>query len=97
MEVENAVDLLGAAGAHIHCTPRGENGPVVAFLAGVVPGGLDGEVEISGTLTQATIVNPACGATISQLVDSFSSGDAYVNVHSSVHTAGVVRGQIEAD
>ena len=86
--------LLGAAGAHIHCAPAGANGPVVAFLAGVVPGGLAGEVTFSGTLKEVNIVDPTCGSTIEELVDSFCNGNAYVNIHSSANPPGEVRGQI---
>lgn len=94
---ESGVGLLGAAGAHIHCAPAGQNGPVVAFLAGVVNGGLDGAVKISATLTGANIVNDACGATIADLVNSMSSGLTYVNVHSLANPSGEVRGQILSD
>lgn len=94
MQLRNAEDVFGAAGAHIHCAPAGVNGPVVAFLAGAVPGGLDGRVRVEGVLTDANIVNDACGADIAALVESMRDGDAYVNVHSSVYPAGVVRGQI---
>lgn len=97
LEVKNAVDILGAAGAHIHCAPFGENGPVVVFLAGEVPGGFDGEVEIKATITEANIVNDACGATLLELIESMKEGNTYVNVHSIANPAGEVRGQIEED
>lgn len=94
LDIRNADGLLGVAGAHIHCAPEGVNGPVVAFLAQPVPGGLDGRVKISGTLTDADILNPACGENIEELVDAMRAGDAYVNVHSLANPPGEVRGQI---
>lgn len=97
LEIEKAVNILGVAGAHIHCAPRGENGPVVVFLAGAVPGGFDGEVEIEATFTAANIVNNACGANIQELVQSMKAGSTYVNVHSPAHPGGEIRGQIEED
>ena len=97
LEIEDAVDILAAAGAHIHCAPAGLNGPVVVFLAGAVPGGFDGEVEIEATVTDANIINPACGSTIAELVQSMIGGQTYVNVHSAAHPGGEVRGQIMAE
>ncbi|NNF95660.1 MAG: CHRD domain-containing protein [Halobacteria archaeon] len=94
---EVGVGLLGAACAHIHCAPEGQNGPVVAFLAGVVSGGFDGTVKFSATLTGDNIVNDACGATIVDLVNSMSNGLTYVNVHSLANPTGEVRGQIRSE
>ncbi len=98
LEIEDGVGILGAAGAHIHCAPEGQNGPVVAFLAGMVPGGFNGEVEIEATLTDANInFNAGCGATIAELVDSMLAGATYVNVHSAANPSGEIRGQIRAE
>jgi hypothetical protein len=97
LTIRNATDILGAAGAHIHCGVEGANGPVVAFLAGQVAGGFDGKVEIEATLTAANIVNPLCGATIAELVQSMRDGDTYVNAHSPAFPGGEIRGQIEGD
>ena len=94
LDIKNAEAILGAAGAHIHCAPTGVNGPVVAFLAGSVSGGFDGQVGIEATLTSANIVNNACGATIAELVQSMRDGNTYVNVHSVANPGGEVRGQI---
>lgn len=94
LTVTGGEGLLGVAGAHIHCAPAGQNGPVVAFLAGVYPGGLDGDLRIRLTINNGNIINPACGATIGELVQSFRAGMAYVNVHSIANPGGVVRGQI---
>jgi len=88
------VGLLGKAGAHIHCAPEGQNGPVVAFLAGELAGGLTGLVVLRGTLTDGNIVDSACGDTIKKLVNAMCNGDAYVNVHSISHPSGEIRGQI---
>lgn len=99
LKIEDATDILGAAGAHIHCAPKGENGPVVAFLAPEFPGGLDGDVQIEATLTDANIVNKGtgCGASIAALVEAMRDGKTYVNVHSLGNPSGEVRGQIEED
>jgi hypothetical protein len=94
LKIERATDILGAAGAHIHCAPAGSNGPVVAFLSGVITGGLDGKVEIKATLTAANITNTACGATIAELVQSMRNGNTYVNAHSPAFPTGEIRGQI---
>lgn len=94
LKVARGVAALGAAGAHIHCAPAGTNGPVVAFLAGAIPGGIDGDLKIQATLDAGNIVNTACGATIEELAASLAAGSAYVNVHSSPNPGGVVRGQI---
>lgn len=95
---DEPVGLLGAqVGAHIHCAPAGENGPIVVPLAGVIEGGVDGKVTIKATVTDANITNPSCGTNIKELVDSMLAGKTYVNIHSKVHPGGEVRGQIELD
>lgn len=94
LKVKNGVDLLAVAGAHIHCAPAGMNGPVVAFLAQPVAGGVDGKLKVSGSIGDTNIINNACGATVDELVDSMEAGQAYVNVHSSANPSGDVRGQI---
>lgn len=95
LDVKNGVDVLGAAGSHFHCAPAGANGPVVAFVAGSFPPGYDGAFQIRATLTDASIINPACGANIMELVDSMLDGNVYLNVHSTANPGGVIRGQVE--
>lgn len=95
LDVRNGDAVLGAAGAHFHCAPAGQNGPVVAFVAGSFPPGYDGGFQIRATLTDASIINPACGATVMELVDSMLDGMVYLNVHSTDNPGGVIRGQVE--
>ena len=97
LEIEDGENVLGAAGAHIHCGPAGMNGPVAAFLTGMLPGGVNGELQIKATLSQANVMPTACGSTLSELVDAMLDGQTYVNVHSSDFPGGVVRGQIFLD
>ncbi len=93
--------------AHIHCAPKGLNGPVVAFLAGFHNLGwdVDGKWIDNATLTDDNIVlgatpSPTCPhtiATLADLAEAIPDGDAYVNVHSVLNPAGEVRGQLEPD
>ncbi len=85
--------------AHLHCAPAGVNGPIVVFLAGFhAPGwDVDGKWISNATVTDANIVNAACGTTLSELVQAMKSGNVYLNVHSVAFPGGVIRGQIEAD
>lgn len=104
LEIEDATEIFGVAGAHIHCAPAGENGGIVAFLAGAVPGGFDGTVEIKATLSDANILNHvdhlgnenACGESLEELIEAMEAGNTYVNAHSPDHPGGEIRGQIEA-
>lgn len=95
LDVRDADNVLGAAGAHLHCAPSGANGPVVVFLAGSFPPGYDGDIQLRGTLTDESILNPDCGENIAELVDSMLTGNVYINVHSTNVPSGVVRGQVQ--
>lgn len=83
LDIRNADGILGVAGARIHCGEAGTNGPVVAFLAGAVPGGFDGKVKLEASLTGDNIVNFACGETIAELVASMRAGGTYVTCTAS--------------
>lgn len=95
LEIDDAIGILAVAGAHIHCAPAGQEGPIVVFLAGDVSGGFDGEVNIETFISEANIVDPACGATLPELIANMKAGNTYVNVHSAVYPEGEIRGQIE--
>ena len=95
LDIRDATAIFGVAGAHLHCAPAGENGPVVAFLAGDAPPGFDGDVQIRASLSDASIINTACGVTMAELVDSMLDGSVYINVHSIANPGGEIRGQIE--
>ena len=95
IDVKNAEDILGLAGAHLHCAAAGVNGPVVAFLAGPFTPGFDGALELRGTLNDQSIINTTCGATILALVESMVNGNVYVNMHSTALPGGVIRGQVQ--
>ncbi len=85
--------------SHIHCAPVGVNGPIVVFLAGLHAAGLDidGKWVSNATITDTSIVNTACGATVSALAASMRAGNTYVNVHSVANPGGVIRGQVGSD
>ncbi len=71
--------------SHIHVGPPGENGPVVAFLYGLVAagGGTENGVLATGTITAANLIGPLAGMPLSALVDEINAGNAYVNVHTN--------------
>ncbi len=91
-----ARDIIGVTQAHIHIGPADDNGPVTAFLFGLVAEGVDG-VQVPGTITAADLIGPLEGGTIADLVAEMEAGNAYVNVHTVAIPAGEIRGQIVAN
>lgn len=88
-------DITNVTQAHIHVGGPNENGPVVAFLfqtdepTSCVNGAL-----AKGSLTAADLVGPLKGKKLSALAAEMTDGNTYVNVHTTQHPAGEIRGQI---
>ena len=93
LRVESGVRVTQS---HFHCGPAGVNGPVIVFLAGFhAPGwDVDGKWVSNATVTDANVVNTACGTTLAAIFEQARSGNVYVNVHSVAHPGGVARGQL---
>ncbi|MFE5672363.1 CHRD domain-containing protein [Agromyces sp. NPDC056523] len=101
-------NLDNPVAAHIHLSPEGVNGPVVAFLFGPAApaGGQTSGVIATGTITADDLVGPLAGQPLSVLIDAIEDGNAYVNVHTNDGDpstsggpgdipAGEIRGQLD--
>lgn len=86
-------------GAHLHCGPRGVNGPVVVnLLKEESKTSVHGELA-SGMIEQNDIL--AAGATctpnirtVAHLAQAMREGKVYVNVHTTQYPGGEIRGQV---
>jgi hypothetical protein len=77
--------------AHIHVAPFGVAGPII-FDLGPPPADTGG--FFFGTLT-ADDFTPAGGIdTFEEALDAIRNGGTYINVHSSMHPTGEIRGQL---
>lgn len=94
LRVRNGNDVTMA---HLHCAPKGQNGPVVVTLFGMIPGGFDVNGELADyAIHDANIVAGACpGITnVETLTQAMRDGKIYVNVHTVAHPNGEIRGQL---
>jgi hypothetical protein len=93
-------DLGDITMAHIHLGTAGKNGPVVVWLypasgkPTLIKGQENGELA-TGEITAASLRGPEKDKALSVLVKAIQAGDAYVNIHTALHKAGEVRGQIK--
>lgn len=85
--------------AHIHLAPADTAGPIVVWLypdappAQLIDGRFDG-VLAEGTITAENLMGPLAGMSLSDLVAQMEAGNTYVNVHTTQHSSGEIRGQI---
>jgi len=83
-----------AFAAHIHCGGPEEAGPVGVTLFAAP---MDTEGEVEGAFSAPDAGN-ACGwEDLADVLGAMAAGDAYVNVHTTQHRGGEVRGQLAAD
>jgi aldose sugar dehydrogenase len=96
-ELRAAGPIENATAAHIHLGARGQNGPIVAFLYGPT-GGQNfsaGDRIARGTLRETNVIaRPGFEPTLANLVERMRQGRAYVNLHTTNHPGGEIRGQI---
>jgi hypothetical protein len=73
-----------------------ENGPIVVtlFKPKMPTGEITGEL-VSGRLSAQNLKGPLQGRQISDLVDLFDRGEAYVNSHTVDDPNGEIRGTIQ--
>lgn len=90
----NVANLTGVTASHIHLAQPGVSGPVVVPLfAGTKPGTFSG-VLAQGTFTAADFKGLLLGKPMSALITEIGSNNAYVNVHTTAHPPGEIRGLI---
>ena len=89
-------DIDQVTGSHIHMGKSGDNGPIIVTLFDpqTPTGKVNGELT-SGTITAHDLSGPMKGKQLSDLLDLFEQGEAYVNVHTQNHPKGEIRGQIQ--
>lgn len=89
--VNNITDVFAS---HIHLAPAGVNGGVVVPLfTGAKPGVFSG-VLAEGAITAANLGGPLLGMPLRSLLAEMEAGNTYVNVHTTAHPGGEIRGQI---
>ena len=78
---------------HIHAGAAGTNGPVVAVLIpNMAPSGLVNGLFASGTILETDLID----TTLSDFTTALNAGTLYVNVHTTDHPPGEIRGQIRS-
>ena len=88
-------NLMDGNAAHIHMAKKGEDGPPVVGLTSEAKKGKFSGVFAQGTIMDKDLIGPLQGKTVADLVNTFKSGDAYVNVHTDANPDGEIRGQIK--
>jgi hypothetical protein len=76
--------------SHIHVGAVGANGPVKVFLFKGGPTSTVNGVLAQGSFTSTDLI----GITFDDLLNAMRSGNAYVNVHTTVYPGGEIRGQV---
>ncbi|MBT8395918.1 MAG: CHRD domain-containing protein [Gemmatimonadetes bacterium] len=96
----NVANINNVTMAHIHvATEPGGNGPPVVWLYpdGPPPALISGRTQgglAFGEFSDTDLVGPLTGMTLADLRLAFVEGRAYVNVHTSQHPGGEIRGAI---
>ena len=87
----NLTNMTGVTLSHIHLGDAATVGPVIInlFIPNVATGTVTGVVG-EGTVTNANNAN----VSLDSLRTLFNNGHAYVNVHTTAHGGGEIRGQV---
>jgi len=98
-ELRATAPVQNATQAHIHLGARGQNGPVAAFLFASAAGAVNfeaGDMIAEGVLDEDDVIArpPGFDGTLPALTERLRQGRAYVNLHTSAHPGGEIRGQI---
>jgi hypothetical protein len=92
----NITGLSDATGAHIHQGKVGQNGEIVVdLLNNSKKNEIKVGMAIRGNITNSTLLGPMKGKPLDILLSEMESGNTYVNIITSNHPNGEMRGQIQ--
>ena len=95
--------------SHIHLGQRAANGGIAAFLCTNLANGPAGTPTcpgpragtVSGTITAAEVIGPSvqglAPGEFEEFLRAIARGVTYANVHTTKHTSGEIRGQIDTE
>ncbi|MEJ2672831.1 MAG: CHRD domain-containing protein [Deltaproteobacteria bacterium] len=93
-------DLDNVTMAHIHLGKPGKNGPIAVWLYPVTgpppalkPGKFTG-ILAKGAFTAKSLAGPLKGKPLKSLIEAMKNSRAYVNIHTTAHPEGELRGKI---
>jgi hypothetical protein len=93
----NVTGISNASAAHIHMGKAGANGDVIVDLLNA-PESKDKDTAYGmifrGNLSDSSLKGAMQGKTLDDLTAAMESGDTYVNVHTTEHPDGEIRGQL---
>ena len=82
--------------ARLHQGAQGKNGStIVTLYAGPTKSGTFTGTVAQGSFTKANLVGPLKGKTITDLVALLKAGTVYLNVGTTSHASGEIRGQLQ--
>lgn len=88
--------LTNVTVARLHEGAQGKNGSTILTLYnGPKKTGAFSGTLAQGSFTKAALTGPLKGKTISDLVALLKAGSVYLNVGTTAHTSGEIRGQLE--
>ena len=92
----NITGITDVTMAHIHTGKKGENGdPIVDLLKTGEKDKTTGGVTIKGNFTASDFKGSMKGKALSDLQSAMGTNETYVNIHTSDHPDGEIRGQIK--
>ena len=98
--IKYKVNITGssdATGAHILQGKSGQNGDVVVdLLNDSKKNKIKLGMAIRGNITFSDLKGPMKGKTLDTLLSAFKAGDTYVNILTTNHPDGEIRGQVES-
>lgn len=93
----NATGIINATGADLHIGKLGASGDVIVdLLNNAKKNKIRLGMAIRGNITDADLTGPMKGKALAELISAMKNGDTYVNLHTSTHPDGEIRGQIES-
>jgi CHRD domain len=92
----NVTGITDVTAAHIYTGNKGENGEsIVDLLKSGNQSETQGRIIIKGEITPSDLQGAMAGKTLKDLQTAMGTEETYVNVHTSEHPDGEIRGQIK--